>query len=206
VGKSWSLWYRIARFVLRWFFFTPLGGFKVLGVERVPLEGPLIVAPVHLSLLDPPSVGTALPRGLRFMAKEELFRFKPFAALIRSLGSFPVRRGSSDTEAIRRAIAELEQGHAVLVFPEGTRNDGKTMRPINRGVAMLAKRTGANVLPVGLCGTNRVFGRTVVCFGHPFTFAETAGRGDAKQDAEAFSETLRERVLAATREAGLNLE
>lgn len=206
MGKSWSLWYRFVRFVARWCFFAPLGGFKVLGAERVPLEGPLIVAPVHLSLLDPPAVGTALPRGLRFMAKEELFRFKPFGALIRSLGSFPVRRGSSDTEAIRMAIAELEQGHAVLVFPEGTRNNGKAMLPINRGVAMLAKRTGANVLPVGLCGTNRVLGRTVVCFGQPFTFAETAGRGDARQDALAFSETLRQRVLAATREAGLNLE
>ncbi len=201
MGKSWSLWYRIVRFVARWLFFTPLGGFKVLGVERVPLDGPLIVAPVHLSLLDPPAVGTALPRGLRFMAKEELFRFKPFAALIRSLGSFPVRRGTSDTEAIRKAIAELEQGHAVLVFPEGTRNDGTTMRPINKGVALLAKRTNAKVLPVGLSGTNRLLGKTTVCFGQPFAFADDAVGGDAA----VFADILRQRILEACREAGLHL-
>lgn len=188
-----------------------MGGYRALHADRVPIEGPLVVAPIHVSLLDPPCVAAGLPRGLRFMAKEELFRFRPFAALITSLGSFPVKRGAGDTEAIRRAIAELEAGHAVLVFPEGTRNDADAMLPINRGVAMLAKRTGAPVLPVGICGTHRAWPRGAkglrraaftVCFGVPLRYAEFGASGDDRQAREAFSAELASRILAATREAG----
>lgn len=211
MSARWSPWYRFCRAVVRDLFFRPMGGYRALHADRVPVEGPLIVAPIHVSLLDPPCVAAGLPRGLRFMAKEELFRFRPFAALITSLGSFPVKRGAGDMEAIRRAISELERGRAVLVFPEGTRNDAVTMLPINRGVAMLAKRTGAPVLPVGVCGTHRSWPRGskrlrrsafAVSFGVPLTYAEFAADGDDRRAREAFSSELARRILEATREAG----
>ncbi len=69
---------------------------EVLGVERVPLEGPLVVASNHLSVLDPPLIGCACPRELRYLAKAELFRYGLFTALIRRLGAFPVERGTAD--------------------------------------------------------------------------------------------------------------
>ncbi|MCW5943599.1 MAG: 1-acyl-sn-glycerol-3-phosphate acyltransferase [Fimbriimonadaceae bacterium] len=211
MSARWSPWYRFCRAAVRDLFFRPMGGYRALHAERVPVEGPLIVAPVHVSFLDPPCVAVGLPRGLRFMAKEELFRFRPFAALITSLGSFPVKRGAGDTEAIRRAIAEIEGGHAVLVFPEGTRNDGETMLPVNRGVAMLAKRTNAPVLPVGVSGTHRCWprgakrlrrSRFTVSFGVPLTYAEFAAGTDDRTARDAFSQELARRILEATREAG----
>jgi 1-acyl-sn-glycerol-3-phosphate acyltransferase len=186
--------------------FEALGGLRVVGAERVPLEGPLVVAPNHVSLLDPPIVGCASPRALCFMAKEELFRVPILGPLIRSLDAFPVRRGEGDTEAIRRAVGLLKAGHAVLVFPEGTRGDGEELLPISPGVAMLAKRTEAVVLPVGIVGTHVVWpksrrglrrARMTVVFGEPFRFSDIPGGRDA------FAGELAARIAAACREGGL---
>lgn len=208
-----TAWYWSVRNLVRTLFFVGGGGFRVLGAERVPLEGAVIVAPVHVSTLDPPAVACGLPRMLAFMAKAELFRVPVFGPLIRSLGAFPVRRGEGDTEAIRMTLKLLGEGRAVLVFPEGTRGDGQRMLPVNRGVAMLAKRSGAMVLPVGLAGTAKRlprggsfprFGRVTVCFGEPFRYSEVAGTG--KEQERAFGAELQSRLLIACREAGFPVE
>ncbi len=175
------------------------------------MEGPVLVAPVHMSMLDPPLLGCTSPRALRFMAKEELFRPPGLSHLIRSLGAFPVRRGENDTAAIRLALERLSLGEAVLVFPEGTRNDGRTMLPIQVGLAMLAKRTGATILPVGIAGTEKVLpkgasrprrARVTVAYGHPFRYEDVAEGLTEREARKAFAAELGRRIQAACVEAG----
>jgi 1-acyl-sn-glycerol-3-phosphate acyltransferase len=171
--------YRLARSFVRYCVFTPLGGFRVEGLANVPLQGPLIVAANHVSFADPPAIGCAMPRPVRFMAQAGLFKPPIFGPTIRKLGAFPVHRGEADKAAIRHALELLDQGWALLVFPEGRRGDGQRLGPANRGVELLAKRSGAPVLPAGILGTARWLPkgakiprptRITVRFGEPFAW------------------------------------
>lgn len=171
--------YRSVRWLVRNLVFQPLGGFRVEGIENVPRRGPLIVAANHVSFADPPAVACAMPRPVRFMAQAGLFRPPLFGPLIRRLGAFPVHRGEPDKAAIRRAIELLDEGWALLIFPEGQRGDGKHLGEANRGVELLAKKSGAPILPVGIIGTRRWLPkgaklprptRITVRFGHPFAW------------------------------------
>lgn len=206
-------WYRFCRWFSRTMFFVPKGGFRSVGMEHVPDHGAVIVAPVHLSYADPPAVACGTTRQLRFMAKEELFK-GPFGALIRSLGAFPIRRGESDTESIRKAISILEAGEALLVFPEGTRGDGVRLLPINRGVTMLAKRTNAIVVPTAIVGTHVILPRgggkkakacTTVAFGPGFRYSDF-DEGSERKNRERFAAELEHRLLTLCHEHGLMLE
>ena len=149
------------------------------------------------------------------MAKEELFKHPIFGRLIASLGAYPVKRGEGDTESIRRTIALLEEGEAVLIFPEGTRGDGKVIQEMSRGVAMLAKKTKAPVLPVGIVGTNRVMPvgsfkgekfKVVIVFGKPFTYEEVATDSSEKVNRELFAKALQSRIADLCRANGMPLE
>lgn len=203
--KERTLWYSSVAWFVRVIVFRLLGGLRVTGYENVPKEGPLLVAPVHMSFLDPPLIGCCSPRALRFMAKKELFRW-PHGPLIRSLGAFPVDRGGADTSAIRLAIEQLKAGRAVLVFPEGTRNDGQEMLAIQSGIGMLAKRSKARVLPVGISGTQVMWPRGSkklrrtrlrVHFAPSFTWEDVAS-----DDRDAFARHLEAKIQAACAEAG----
>lgn len=188
-----------------------LGGLRVSGQENIPTEGPVLFAPNHVSFIDPPVMGCAAWPRVRFMAKEELFRFKPFGKLIGSLGAFPVRRGENDSAAIRVAIDVLKGGDALLVFPEGTRGDGERLLPIRAGIAMLAKRSGAVVVPVGIAGTARVLPkgaklprptRMRVHFGRAFTYADLATAESERDNRERFAAELALRIAEAAAQAG----
>ena len=203
------LW--VARYVVLGFF---SGGLRIVGRENVPREGPVILAPIHVSLVDPPVVSCASPRAVSFMAKEELFRLPVFGRLIRSLGAFPVRRGVVDKSSVRLAIERLKAGGTLIMFPEGTRGDGKTLAPLQSGVAILAKRSGAAVVPVGVCGPHRMlpkgaklprFSRLKVSFGEPFTWDEVATSGNSHDDRALFAEELARRIVEQCRVAGLEV-
>ena len=207
-------WYRFAGWLVRNLFFRNMGGLTVTGRENVPSTGPVLITSVHLSHLDPPLLGSVCPRQLRFMAKEELFKNPLLSALIRSLGAFPIRRGESDRAAIKLTLQWLEDNGTVLMFPEGQRGDGTTMGVFQSGAAMLAKRSGATVVPVGICGTHKILPRggkgvrrapVTVVFGRPFTYKETAVLDDDKQDRAAFNMELERRILLACADAGLTL-
>ena len=132
---------------------------EVAGTELTPREGGLVVVANHLSAIDPFVVGAAVPRPMRFMAKEELWRWRPLGWAVGSLGGFPVSRGRGDRTAIETGVRLVEGGEAVMIFPGGTvRNDG----PWFRGAAKIALRAGVPVLPVRLFDSDRaVAGRRV---------------------------------------------
>ncbi|MFY9233005.1 MAG: lysophospholipid acyltransferase family protein [Fimbriimonadaceae bacterium] len=206
-------WYWFVRAIVKWLFFKGTGGLTVKGMKNVPRNGPLVIAPNHVSNLDPPVIACSIPRRITFMSKREFFK-GVFGKLIASLGSFPVQRGEGDTEAIRTAIKLLEQGNAVLIFPEGTRGDGRTILPFNKGIAMLASRTGAPVLPVGIVGNQQKWpkakskpgwGRVVVEFGETLTYAEYAKGASERENREAFTQELSRRILDLCRRNGMDL-
>ncbi|TBR24830.1 1-acyl-sn-glycerol-3-phosphate acyltransferase [bacterium] len=126
-------------------------GLSLEGLEHLPPSGPVIVAGNHVSLIEGPLVGYAVGRVRQpsFMIKEELFRFPPLGWTLRELGGIPLDRGGrGDVKALRRALNVLAGGGCMVVFPEGTRSkDGQPLKP-KAGVGLLARQSGAPVVPV----------------------------------------------------------
>lgn len=127
----------------------------VTGLENVPDSGGAVIVANHLSYLDPPLVGVILKRPIRFMAKDELFRFRLFGALLRRLGAFPVNRVGVDRAAVREAISTVTSGQLLGIFPEGTRSKDGMLQKGHAGAALIAMKTGVPVVPVGILGLGR---------------------------------------------------
>ncbi|MFJ6216100.1 lysophospholipid acyltransferase family protein [Streptomyces sp. NPDC092296] len=183
---------------------------RVLGAWRVPSVGPVILAANHANLVDGPLLMGMSPRPTHFLVKEEMFS-GPVGAVLRGVGQIPVQRRSADRTAIGSALAVLADGGALGVFPEGTRGDGD-FATVQGGLAYLALRSGAPVVPVAVFGTGErgrglgalppLRGRIDVVFGDPFD----AGDGSPLRTRTAMreaSERVRTRLaghLAQARE------
>ena len=127
----------------------------VTGRENIPLTGPVLIAPIHRSNVDFAFTLFISPRKVFFMAKDSIFRVPLFGRLLLHLGAFPVRRGSADRESMALAEEVLRRGHALVLFPEGTRKEGRHVEPLHDGAMFVAARTGATVVPVGVGGSDR---------------------------------------------------
>jgi 1-acyl-sn-glycerol-3-phosphate acyltransferase len=170
-------------------------GFTVHGEKHVPARGPLIVAANHRRLVDPIIVSMAVPRWVKWMAKKELYRFKPFGRLLYFVGAFPVDRQKGGRAALRRSLELLEQGETLGIFPEGTRQKGEIqLSEAKSGVAMLAVRAGAPVVPVYVDDIPgplaRLRGERLHVYIGPPMAVDTAARGGAAYR-EIAEETLR---------------
>ncbi|WP_069790187.1 lysophospholipid acyltransferase family protein [Cyanobacterium sp. IPPAS B-1200] len=156
VKKTNPAIYYLARFLVVSPFFHLYFRGKVENVENVPREGKLMIVSNHASIFDPPILASAIPRRISFMAKQELFNSRLFGQLISFLGAYPVSRGEGDRNAIRQALARIEQEWATCVFIEGTRTaDGRVYNP-KLGAALIAAKSQASILPVCLCGTENI--------------------------------------------------
>src|SRR5215208_6088928 len=165
-----------------------------LGREHLP-SGGLILAANHRSFLDPFLIGCCVRRPIYFVAKKELFANRLQGWFLNCLGAFPVRRGESDEESVDTALALLERGEAVVIFPEGTRiRNGSVDRP-KRGVGRLALESGAPVVPVAVTGSEHarrgwVFRpvKVKVRCGRPLTFPR------ANDPSPALAEAVTDRI------------
>jgi 1-acyl-sn-glycerol-3-phosphate acyltransferase len=135
--------------------FGLISGWEVKGREHVPRSGGLVVASNHISFWDPPMVGSACPRELNFLAKEQLFDTPLLGPLIRSLNSIPIRRGVADLSGMSRAIECLKGGEALLMFPEGSRMRDGELHPARPGVGMMAVNADVPIVPCFISGSNR---------------------------------------------------
>lgn len=146
------IWWDVARYAAFGAFRAWLG-FRWVGAHNVPKSGPFLVVANHQSYLDPPAVAIAVaPRQVDFVARSGLFDQPGLGPLIASLHSIPLRQDTSDAAAMKEILRRLEQGRPVLMFPEGSRSYDGAMQPFKRGAAVVLKRSGCPVLPVGLDG------------------------------------------------------
>ena len=155
-------------------------------IDEIPRTGPVIVAANHSSNLDVPVLGSSLMpklgRRLQWLGKRELFDWPIIGWIARNGGVHAIDRGAADVEAFRIATRILDEGHALFVFPEGTRSRDGTLGEGRDGVAVLALRTGAPIVPVGVSGSYerwprgqrlpRPGGRVTVRVGSPFRLAD----------------------------------
>lgn len=177
-------------------------GWEVRGRSNVPRDGGLIVASNHISYFDPPFVGTAAVRELHFLAKEELFRPPVFGSLIRAYNSIPIRRGAADVRGLTAAMEVLRAGHALILFPEGTRSRDGELHSAKPGVGMLAVNTGARILPCHIHGSDRspwewITRRTRprVSFGPARTWQELAGADAGLEPGRALYQSVGDGVM-----------
>ncbi|MBO0780828.1 MAG: 1-acyl-sn-glycerol-3-phosphate acyltransferase [Ktedonobacteraceae bacterium] len=129
---------------------------SVRGLDHVPATGSLLLVSNHLSWIDPLLVASLIHRRTWFFAKREIFSWPIVGWLVRRTGQIPVHRGESDRTALEQSLAYLHERRALLVFPEGTVARKEQMLAAHTGVAMLALRGGAMLLPIALTGSRRI--------------------------------------------------
>lgn len=166
-----------------------LAPLRVYGSERVPATGGVVLAMNHFSWLDPPAFGAASPRTVRFMAKSELHQVKVMGPLIRSFGTFSVRRGESDREAVRLMRACVQEGDALGLFVEGTRQRSGVPGEVKAGAAMVALQERVPIVPAAIHGTQfwkpGNFEPASVAWGRPLSFDGLPANGKGYREASA---------------------
>ncbi len=191
--------------VLSWLLFRP----RVSGVSNIPRSGPVLIAPIHRSNVDFVFTLFISPRKVFFMAKQELFPVPLLGTALRHVGAFPVARGTADRESLHLAEEVLRRGQALILFPEGTRREGRRVDALRDGAMFVAARTGASVVPVGIAGSDRAmpagaklphFARVRVVVGEPIEAPTAVGRVPRSVIA-AKTEELRDRLEAVYHQA-----
>jgi 1-acyl-sn-glycerol-3-phosphate acyltransferase len=137
-------------------FLRPYTRLTVEGQQHVPAHGPFVLAPVHRSFADFALAAAVTKRQLHFMAKDSLWNNPLLAKIMDGLGAFPVHRGTVDRQALRSSIEVLEDGRALVIFPEGTRRSGPVVENLFEGAAYVAARAGVPIVPVGIGGSERM--------------------------------------------------
>ncbi len=160
---------------------------RVCNRERVPRTGPAILASNHASFVDPPMIGSPLPRMINYLARESLFKNPLLTWYIRALQGVPVDRDGGSAKGLRVILERLLQGEAILLFPEGTRTRDGNLQPARSGIGLTVLKSNAPVIPLRLFGTFEAYGRhlkfprplpVVLKFGNPIDFS--AARAEAK--------------------------
>lgn len=168
---GWYFFRAVFRFYFRWTVFNP---------ERVPLTGPVILAPNHASYIDPPLVGAGVTRKINYLARDSIFRVPILAQILRSWDVVPVDRDGGSGRGLKEILRRLELGGAIIVFPEGTRSRDGKLSPARSGIGLAVIKSEAPVVPARVFGTRDAFGphmifprprRLTVKYGHPMHFA-----------------------------------
>jgi len=188
---------------------------RVAGIHHVPLEGPAILAFVHVSVLDGPSLAAEVAwrrrRTVRFLVAAEIFHVPVSGWFLRRYRQIPVRRGKSDAGALDEVIATIRRGTVAAIAPEGAVNPAPgELQRIRSGIARIALPTGAPVIPVGIWGTQHRWPRAGRHWGRPFrprlgfAFGPAIEPGDdasVQDDIDAFVTRVREALEGQLAEA-----
>ncbi len=179
-------------------------------IAQIPREGPVIIAANHASNLDPVVIGSwiipEIGRRFQWLGKREVLEWPVIGYIARHGGVHPVDRSTADVEAFRLARRILDEGHVLFVFPEGTRSPDGALQAARDGVAVLALRSGAPIVPVGIAGSDRVWprgrklprpgGRLTIRVGTPFRIADELPAGTERRAAKGLATTILMRRIA----------
>ena len=144
--------HRIISLIIRLIMYAN-GGLKVIGRDKIPLQGGVIVAPNHISYLDPPVIGAVLPRKATFMARKGLFDIPILGWSIRYY-AFPVDREKTHPSTIKETVRRLKNGELLVIFPEGKRSETGKLLEGKRGIGMIARLSNVPIVPALIKGTN----------------------------------------------------
>lgn len=175
--------YEIAKFLIKCYYKMRFK-ITIIGEDRVPASGPVMLCSNHVSDFDPPLIGLALDRQLSFFAKSELFELPVIGKVFPNLNAIPVSRGKSDRAALKTSINALKEDRCLLIFPEGHRNKGdiKQLQNLQEGASFIASKSEAPIVPVIIKGEyNRKNGVTIV-FGKPINTEEFLQAGNTRKD------------------------
>jgi 1-acyl-sn-glycerol-3-phosphate acyltransferase len=136
------------------------------------MEGKTILYANHIFVLDPIIIGCIMPRQVFFMAKMELFQNPILGWILKHLGAFPVKRGTADLSAIKHSLKVLNEGKVFGIFPEGTRSKTGTLQNFSHGVAAIAHKSKAKIVPVAILGEYKLFRPITIKIGEPLNFDE----------------------------------
>lgn len=152
--------YRVCRAILR-LLAVVFFGLRTSGLKNIPRRGGVLIVANHQSYLDPPVAGVNVRRPLSFLAKSELFENRYFGAWIRAVNGFPVRQGDGDVGAVREAIKRLQEGHCLLMFPEGERSKDGEVGKMEPGMGLIIRKAGptVRVVPAAIYGAFEAFPR-----------------------------------------------
>ncbi len=180
-------------------------------LAAIPREGPVILAANHISNADPVLIGAwltpRLGRRIHWLGKKEMFDWPIVGYVARNGGIVPVDRGAADVDAFRMASRVLEAGEVLMVFPEGTRSPTAELQPPKDGLAMLALRSGATIVPIGISNTDRFWpkgrpiprpgGHVTMRVGEPFKIADLLPPELDRKSAKRLATTVVMRRIAA---------
>ncbi|MDK2822546.1 MAG: 1-acyl-sn-glycerol-3-phosphate acyltransferase [Clostridia bacterium] len=190
--------YKFLKYLFRLILFF-LAKVEVKNIDRIPIQDPVLLACNHLSFWDPVILGVFLPRKLHFMAKEELFKIFLVGSVIRRVGTFPVKRGAADRNAIRESIKILKEGKVLCIFPEGTRSKTGELLDFQPGITLIAQKGSASIIPIGIKGTNKILSSIIpakiqVNIGEPLYLDKIYGNKLSGEQLEKATELLHEKV------------
>lgn len=184
---SHPLVYGLVRYSVS-FLMRVLYRYRVTGLENVPREGPTIFAMNHLHIFDPAAAGAAIPRQVVVMAADKWADHWFVRLFLKGAGTIYVRRGEVDRNALRASLQVLEAGGAMALAPEGTRSRTGTLQRGKPGIAYLATRTHAVIVPVACWGVERFRDwkrlkrpACTVSVGQPFRLEESSARPTTAQ-------------------------
>ncbi len=133
-------------------FYTFLFSLRKQGWENVPRSGPVMLVANHQSFLDPIAIGLAAYRKISFLTRKSLFNNAAIGTYLKSVGCCPINIEGVAKEGIRSTLELLNQGKAVLIFPEGTRSEDGMLQELKPGIQLLIKKSNAIIIPVGIAG------------------------------------------------------
>ncbi|MGO4888140.1 lysophospholipid acyltransferase family protein [Anaerobacillus sp. MEB173] len=162
--------YEIGRTIFRGYF-NVMSRVEIIGADNVPADGGVILCCNHINNLDPTLLGTFCKRKVLFMAKAELFSIPVLKTVLTKIGTFPVKRGMSDKQALRHAIKVLKEGHVLGIYPEGTRSKTGELGKGLAGVGFFALKTDAAVVPCAIVGDYKPFKKLKMIYGKPLDFS-----------------------------------
>ncbi len=213
VDFLYTLLYKSVALLIKIIFFLN-GGLKVKGRENIPLDEGVIIAPNHISYLDPPIIGAVLPKNGTFMARKGLFEVPVLRSMIRR-AAFPVDRDKPQPSTIKQAVKRLKNKEILIMFPEGRRSDSGKLMEAKRGIGMIASISKATIIPTLIIGSDAALpvnakwlkrAKITVVFGKPIYYTLTTNKDKKRGSAlhEDISNTIISEIRTLKEEYGHN--